>query len=44
MQEQALQEHNLNGPRKGADLNLNMDITFEEAFLGVEKEIHITRP
>ena len=24
-----------NGPRKGADLNLNMDITFEEAFLGV---------
>ena len=32
------------GPRKGADLNLNMDITFEEAFLGVEKEIIITRP
>ena len=32
-----------NGPRKGADLNLNMDITFEEAFLGVEKEIVITR-
>ena len=32
------------GPRKGADLNLNMDITFEEAFLGVEKEISITRP
>ena len=32
------------GPRKGADLNLNMDITFEEAFLGVEKEIVITRP
>ena len=26
-----------NGPRKGADLNLNMDITFEEAYLGVEK-------
>lgn len=26
------------GPRKGADLNLNMDITFEEAFLGVEKK------
>ena len=32
-----------NGPRKGADLNFNMDITFEEAFLGVEKEIIITR-
>ena len=32
------------GPRKGADLNLNMEITFEEAFLGVEKEITITRP
>ena len=32
------------GPRKGADLNLNMEITFEEAFLGVEKEIVITRP
>ena len=31
-------------PRKGADLNLSMDITFEEAFLGVEKEILITRP
>lgn len=32
------------GPRKGADLNLNLEITFEEAFLGVEKEIVITRP
>ena len=32
-----------NGPRKGADLNLNMDITFEEAYLGVEKEVIITR-
>ena len=32
-----------NGPRKGADLNLSMDITFEEAFLGVEKEVVITR-
>ncbi len=35
---------NQHGPRKGADLNLNMEITFEEAFLGVEKEISITRP
>lgn len=32
-----------NGPRKGADLNLYMDITFEEAFLGVEKEVLVTR-
>ena len=32
-----------NGPRKGADLNLHLDITFEQAFLGVEKEISITR-
>ncbi len=31
------------GPRKGADLNLAMDITFEQAFLGVEKEVIITR-
>lgn len=31
------------GPRKGADLNVRMDITFEQAFLGVEKEIIITR-
>ena len=31
------------GPRKGEDLNLNMDITFEESFLGVEKEIIVTR-
>ena len=31
------------GPRKGADLNLGIEITFEQAFLGVEKEIIITR-
>ena len=31
------------GPRKGTDLNLHMDITFEEAYLGVEKEITIMR-
>ena len=31
------------GPRKGADLNLHIDITFEEAYLGVEKEITIMR-
>lgn len=32
-----------NGPVKGADLNVNLEITFEEAFLGVEKEITISR-
>lgn len=32
-----------NGPKKGADLKYNMDITFEEAYLGVEKEVNITR-
>ena len=32
-----------NGPRKGEDLNLNLEITFEESFLGVEKEMVVTR-
>ena len=32
-----------NGPKKGDDLNISLDISFEEAFLGVEKEITITR-
>ena len=32
-----------NGPRKGADLNTTIDITFEQSFSGVEKEIVITR-
>ena len=32
-----------NGPKKGSDLNVHMDITFEQAFSGVEKEIVITR-
>lgn len=31
------------GPRKGDDLNLSIDLTFEEAFLGVEKEIMVSR-
>lgn len=31
------------GPVKGADLRANIDITFEEAFLGTEKEINIYR-
>lgn len=32
-----------NGPQKGADLRYNMEISFEESFLGVEKEININR-
>ena len=32
-----------NGPRKGEDLEMSIDISFEESFLGVEKEIVITR-
>ena len=32
-----------NGPIKGADLRYNMEITFEEAYIGVEKEISINR-
>lgn len=31
------------GPVKGADLRYNMDITFEESFLGVEKEIVLNK-
>lgn len=32
-----------NAPRKGADLNVHTDISFEESYLGTEKEIVITR-
>lgn len=32
-----------NGPRKGADIKHNIEITFEESFLGVNKEITINR-
>ena len=32
-----------NGPRKGSDLRVNLNITFEEAYLGVEKEITLNR-
>jgi len=31
------------GPVKGADLKTNIEITFEDAYLGVEKEISISR-
>ena len=32
-----------NGPAKGADLRYNVDLTFEEAYTGISKEINITR-
>lgn len=31
------------GPRRGADLRYNLELTFEEAALGCEKEVNITR-
>ncbi len=31
------------GPKKGRDLKYSMNITFEESYLGVEKEISISR-
>ncbi len=32
-----------NGPAKGADLKYNLDITFEEAAFGVEKDISVSK-
>ena len=32
-----------NRPTKGADVKVNIDLTFEESYLGVEKEIPISR-
>ena len=32
-----------NGPRKGADLRYDLEINFEESFLGIQKEITINR-
>jgi molecular chaperone DnaJ len=32
-----------NAPRRGSDLSYRLDLTFEEAVFGVEKEIEITR-
>ena len=37
------QRQNPNRPTRGADLRYNMDITFEEAYLGVEKEFVVTK-
>jgi len=31
------------GPKKGADLRYDLEISFEEAFLGIEKPINVTR-
>ncbi|WP_291633408.1 molecular chaperone DnaJ [Clostridium sp.] len=36
-------QRNQNGPRKGADLEYNLNLRFEESVFGVEKEISITR-
>ncbi len=41
--QRASSRRNPNGPRKGEDLNYTMNISFEEAFMGVEKDITITR-
>ncbi len=32
-----------NNPRRGADLSMAVDLTFEEAVFGVEKELEVTR-
>ena len=32
-----------NGPQRGADLRLDLEITFEEAAFGVEKEVRLNR-
>ncbi len=37
------QQRSRNMPRRGADLQLKVDLTFEEAVFGVEKEIEFTR-
>ncbi len=34
---------NPNAPKKGSNLQTNIEITFEEAYAGVQKEINITR-
>ena len=31
------------GPRRGADLRINLTLTFEEAVFGVDKEVEVTR-
>ncbi|MEK6266910.1 MAG: molecular chaperone DnaJ [Clostridium sp.] len=36
-------QRNPNGPKKGADLEYNLNLSFEESVFGVEKEVSITR-
>ncbi len=38
------QQRRRNAPQRGADLHVTLDITFEEAVFGAEKEIELTRP
>mgnify|MGYP000358646702 CR=1 FL=1 len=39
----ALQSGRQAGPQRGSDLRFDMEITFEEAAFGVEREINLTR-
>ena len=32
-----------NGPRKGSDIKVSLDITFEESYLGTEKTVNVSR-
>ena len=32
-----------NGPERGSDIEVNLNLSFEEAVFGAEKEIHVTR-
>ncbi|MGH4118869.1 molecular chaperone DnaJ [Clostridium sp.] len=36
-------QRNQNGPQKGADLEYNLNLSFEESVFGVEKEVSITK-
>jgi molecular chaperone DnaJ len=38
------QQRRRSGPRRGSDLRYDLQVAFEEAVFGVEKEIHIRRP
>ncbi len=37
-------QRNANAPRRGADLRYDLEISFEEAVFGVEKDVEVTRP
>ncbi|MBK5242601.1 molecular chaperone DnaJ [Clostridium sp.] len=36
-------QRNQNGPQKGADLEYNLNLSFEESVFGIEKEVSITK-